>query len=161
YFVTISLRGRYVVGVARTRDDDPGNLRRWLNLRPLWNTDSLHTRAGVLESPHAFADPGGRWWLFYTGYNSRPGRDSAFVSFETDNAALISPADPDTTKWSGPDTLYKFLGGDQTLQFWHGSEYLKFSSRYEYLMAFDDDQHAIDISEVSWHGPHSFVLTDS
>jgi hypothetical protein len=94
----------------------------------------------------------------YTGFNAGATQDSAFVSFETDD---VSPADLDTTRWSAPDTLYKFLGGDQTLQFWHASEYFRPSPSYEYLMAFDDNQHAIDIAQISWHGPHTFVLTDS
>ncbi len=159
YFVTkTQARGRYVVGVARTDPGDPGNLRVWTDPQPLWNTDLVHSGAESIESPHAFKDPGSRWWLFYTGYNSAPGQDSAFVSFETDD---VSPADLDTTRWSAPDTLYKFLGGDQTLQFWHASEYYGWAPGYEYLMAFNDSEHSVDISQISWHGPHTFVLTDS
>ena len=52
YFVTVSKdRRRYVVGVARTDPSDPSNLRAWQDLRPLWNTDSLHSGAKVIESP--------------------------------------------------------------------------------------------------------------
>jgi len=28
-------------------------------------------------------------------------------------------------------------------------------------MAFNDSEHSVSIAQVSWHGPHSFVLTDS
>lgn len=148
-------RQRMVVGVARS----DSTLRHWYDVRPLWNTDAAHTLASIVESPHAFVDPGGRWWLYYTGWNPGSPNDSAFVCFETNN---VSPIDADTTRWSAPpDTLYHFLGGDQTLQFWHGSEYLKWAAGYEYLFAYDDNQHSVDISEISWHGPHTFVLNDS
>jgi hypothetical protein len=53
------------------------------------------------------------------------------------------------------------LGGDQTLQFWHGSEYLNWAPGYEYLGAYDDNQHAVDISEISWRSSHTYVLNDS
>jgi hypothetical protein len=152
---------RMAVGVARTRWP-VADFHNWYNVGPLWNTDAVHTRASIVESPHAFADPGGRWWLYYTGWNPGSPNDSAFVCFETNN---VSPIDADTTTWSTssapPDTLYRFLGGDQTLQFWHGSEYLKWAPGYEYLFAYDDNQHSVDISEISWHGPHVFALNDS
>jgi hypothetical protein len=151
---------RMVVGVARTHGPS-ADLRSWYDVGPLWNTDALRSGAAVIESPHAFPDPGGRWALFYTGYNFGAPNDSAFVSIETDNATPSSPIDPDTTKWSAPDTLYKSLGGDQTLQFWHASEYLNWAPGYEYLAAYDDDQHAVDISEISWRSAHTFVLNDS
>lgn len=157
YFVTrTQARGRYVVGVARTNRDDPANLRDWKDPQPLWNTDLVHTNEAVVESPHAFKDPDDRWWLFYTGYNS--GSDPAFVSFETND---VSPADLDTTRWSAPDTLYAMFGGDQKLQYWHASEYYRWGPGYEYLMAFNDSEHSVDISQISWHDPHTFVLTDS
>ncbi len=148
---------RMVVGVARSY----GDLRVWNDRGPLWNTDATHSGAAVVESPHAFADPGGRWALYYTGYNFGAPNDSAFVSFETNNNTPSSPIDPDTTMWSTPDTLYKALGGDQILQFWHGSEYMNWAPGYEYLGAYDDDQHAVDIAEISWHSNHAFVLNDS
>jgi glycosyl hydrolase family 43/flagellar hook capping protein FlgD len=156
YFSTVSedRRPRYVVGFA-TSD---GDLRVWRNPLPLWNTDFIHSGARIVESPHAFADPGGRWWLPYTGYNLAPTQDSAFVSFQTND---VSPIDRDTTRWSAPDTLYKYLGGDQTLQYWHASEYYRWGPGYEYLLAFNDNQRSIDIAQVSWRGPHTFVLTDS
>lgn len=159
YFVTKTQeRGRFVVGVARTHPFDPDNLRSWYNPQPLWNTDSLHSGAAVIESPHAVKDPGERWWLYYTGYNSGAGQDSAFVTFQTNDE---SPADLDTTRWSAPDTLYKFLGGDQKLQFWHASEYFPWAPGYEYLLAFNDSEHSVSISQISWGSPHTFVLTDS
>jgi len=148
---------RMVAGVARSH----GDLRVWQDLYPLWETDSLHSGAGVVESPHAFPDPGGRWSLYYTGYNFGSPNDSAFVSFEQDVNTHSSPIDADTTQWSVPDTLYKALGGDQTLQFWHASEYLNWAPGYEYLGAYDDDQHSIDIGQMSWHDSHTYVLTDS
>lgn len=157
YFVTKTQeRGRYVVGVARTDRDDPGNLRSWKDPQPLWNTDLVHTNEAVIESPHAFKDPDDRWWLFFTGYNS--GSDPGYVSFETND---VSPADLDTTRWSAPDTLYAMFGGDQKLQFWHASEYYRWAPGYEYLMAFNDSEHSVDVSQISWHDPHTFVLTDS
>jgi hypothetical protein len=159
YFVTkTQARGRYVVGVARTDPLDPANLRSWKFPQPLWNTDSLHSGAAFIESPHAFKDPGDRWWLFYTGYNSGAGQDSAFVTFQTNE---VSPADTTTAAWSSPDTLYKFLSGDQKLQFWHASEYYRWAPGYEYLLAFNDSEHSVSISQVSWRSPHTFVLTDS
>jgi len=115
-----------------------------------------HGDEAVIESPHAFRDPGDRWWLFYTGYNSTS--DPAYVSFETND---FSPADLDTTHWSAPDTLFEYFGGDQTLQYWHASEYYQWAPAYEYLMAFNDSEHSVEISQISWHGPHTFVLTDS
>ena len=157
---------RMVVGVAKST----GDLRQWRDVGPLWNTDSVHTRASIVESPHAFTDAGGRWWLCYTGSNpvdyvavshgdsTTFGRDSAFVCFATNDS---SPAELDTTTWSAPDTLYRFLGGDPTLPFWHGSEYLKWAPGYEYLLAYDDRALAVDISEISWHGSHIFALSDS
>jgi hypothetical protein len=157
YFVTKSqARGRFVVGVARTKVATPGDLHSWENPQPLWNTDFAHTQEAVIESPHAFKDPGNRWWLFYTGYNTIS--DPAYVSFETNN---VSPADLDTTRWSAPDSLFHFLGGDVTLEYWHGSEYYKLAPGYEYLMGYNDGQHSVDVSQVSWHGPHTFVLNDS
>lgn len=157
YFVTKSQeRGRYVVGVARTNALDPANLRDWKDPQPLWNTDSLHTNEAVIESPHAFKDPDDRWWLFFTGYNS--GSDPGYVSFETND---VSPADLDTTRWSAPDTLFAMFGGDQKLQYWHASEYYRWAPGYEYLMAFNDAEHSVDVSQISWHNPHTFVLTDS
>ncbi|HET7226069.1 MAG TPA: hypothetical protein VFK69_10195, partial [Candidatus Eisenbacteria bacterium] len=158
YFVAgTHARQRMVVGVARSY----GDFRSWRDLYPLWNTDAVHSGAAVIESPHAFADPSGRWALYYTGYNVGAPNDSAFVTFQTDANTPSSPIDPDTTYWSVPDTLYKALGGDQTLQFWHGSEYLNWAPAYEYLAAYDDNQHAVDISEISWRGGHTYVLTDS
>jgi len=157
YFVTKSQeRGRYVVGVARTNPLNPADLRDWQDPQPLWNTDSLHTNEAVIESPHAFMDPDSLWWLFFTGYNSSS--DPAYVSFETND---VSPADLDTTRWSAPDTLYSLLGGDTTLEYWHASEYYRWATGYEYLMAFNDNQHSVDISQISWRDPHTFVLTDS
>jgi hypothetical protein len=150
-------RPRMAVGVARSY----GDLRVWHDRGALWNTDAVHSGAAVIESPHAFVDPGGRWSLYFTGYNFGAPNDSAFVSFEADNNTPSSPIDPDTTKWSAPDTLYKALGGDQTLQFWHGSEYLNWAPGYEYLGAYDDNQHAVDISEISWRSSHTYVLNDS
>jgi len=159
YFVTkTQARGRYVVGVARTDPGDPGNLRVWTDPQPLWSTDSLSSRAAFIESPHAFQDPGDRWWLFYTGYNAGPGQDNAFVTFQTND---VSPAGLDTAFWSPPDTLYRYHGGDEKLQFWHASEYYGWTSGHEYLMAFNDSEHSVDISQVSWHDPHAFVLRDS
>jgi hypothetical protein len=148
---------RMVVGVARSY----GDLRVWRDVGPLWNTDLVHSGAAVVESPHAFADPGGRWALYYTGYNLGAPNDSAFVTLQADIATPSSPIDADTTHWSTPDTLYKALGGDQILQFWHGSEYLNWAPGYEYLAAYDDDQHAVDISEISWRTSHTYVLNDS
>jgi hypothetical protein len=148
---------RMVVGVARS----DGDLRLWKDRGALWNTDLVHSGASVIESPHAFEDPGGRWALYYTGYNFGAPNDSAFVTLQTDNVTLSSPIDPDTTHWSAPDTLYRELGGDQTLQFWHGSEYLSWAPHYEYLAAYDDNQHAVDISEISWRTSHTYVLNDS
>ena len=157
YFVTkTQARGRYVVGVARTTDGAPGDLRLWTNPQPLWNTDLVHTGEAVIESPHAFKDPGGRWWLFYTGYNSTS--DPAYVDFETND---YGPADLDSTRWSAPDTLYEYLGGDQKVQYWHASEYYRWAPGYQYLMGFNDSEHSVSVSQVSWHGQHSFVLTDS
>ena len=150
---------RMVVGVARTRGP-VADFHDWYDVGPLWNTDALHSGASIVESPHAFVDQGNRWWLYYTGWNPGQYNDSAFVCFETDNASTSSPIDADTTMWSAPDTLYKFIGGDQSLQFWHGSEHIGFPG-YEYLLAYDDNQHAVDISEISWHGPHTFALNDS
>jgi hypothetical protein len=159
YFVTkTQARKRLVVGLARTNRLDPSNLRDWKDPQPLWSTDSLTSGAAFIESPHAFQDPGDRWWLFYTGYNTGTGKDSAFVTYQTND---VSPADLDTTRWSAPDTLYRSLGGDQKLQFWHASEYLGWAPGYEYLLAFNDSEHSVSISQVSWHGPHTFVLTDS
>lgn len=162
YFVTkTQVRGRYVVGVARTDPLDPTNLRSWKYPQPLWNTDSLSSGAAYIESPHALKDPGNRWWLYYTGYNLVPdttGLDSAFVTFQTND---VSPADLDSTRWSPPDTLYRFLGGDQKLQFWHASEYLSWAPGYEYLLAFNDSEHSVSISQMTWRSPHAFVLTDS
>jgi hypothetical protein len=158
YFVTKSqTRGRYVVGVARTAEEDPGNLRSWTDPVALWNTDSLTSGAAYIESPHVFRDPGDRWWLLYTGYNAGVGRDSGFVSCQTND---VGPADTDTTRWSSPDSLYRLLD-DETLKFWHASEYYGWAPGYEYLMAFNDNQHSIDVAQISWRGPHSFVLTDS
>jgi len=151
---------RMVVGVARTAGA-VADFRKWYDVGALWNTDSVNTGAAFVESPHAFIDPGGRWSLYYTGYNLGSPNDSAFVSFESNNAAPSSPIDPDTTRWSAPDTVYKALGGDQTLQFWHGSEYLNWGPGYEYLGAYDDNQHAVDISQISWRSSHTFVLNDS
>ncbi|HET7251492.1 MAG TPA: hypothetical protein VFI79_16695, partial [Gemmatimonadales bacterium] len=160
---------RMVVGVARSY----GDLRLWSDRGALWNTDSLYSGAAFIESPHALKDPSGRWSLYYTGYNpvdraaiaqgdsTTFGRDSAFVTLQADLNSPSSPIDPDTTQWSAPDTLYRALGGDQTLQFWHGSEYLNWAPGYEYLAAYDDNQHAVDISEISWRGSHTYVLTDS
>lgn len=157
YFVTKTQdRGRYIVGVARTNVLDPANLRDWKDPQPLWNTDLVHTNEAVIESPHAFRDPDDRWWLFFTGYNS--GSDPGYVSFETND---VSPADLDTTRWSAPDTLFAMFGGDQKLQFWHASEYYRWAPGYEYLMAFNDSEHSVDVSQISWHDPHTFVLTDS
>ena len=159
YFITrTQARGRLVVGVARTDPADSTNLRLWRDPQPFWNTDSLRSGAAFVESPHTFKDPGNRWWLFYSGYNSGTGKDSAFVAFQTSDG---SPADTTASNWSSPDTLYKFLGGDQKLQFWHASEYYRWASGYEYLMAFNDSEHSVDISQISWRPPHSFVLTDS
>ncbi|HUL98459.1 MAG TPA: hypothetical protein VLU24_03290, partial [Mycobacterium sp.] len=147
---------RMVVGVAKTYGPVV-DFRKWYDVGPLWRTDSLHTGAAVVESPHAFVDPGGRWSLYYTGYNSL--NDSALVSFETND---VSPIDADTTRWSAPpDTLYKVLGGDPFVQWWHGSEYLHWAPGYEYMAAYDDEQHAVDIAQVSWRGAHTFVLYDS
>ena len=157
YFVTkTQARGRYVVGVARTDPLNPANLRSWKFPQPLWNTDLVHTNEAVIESPHAFRDPDNRWWLFFTGYNTLS--DPAYVSFETND---FSPADLDTTRWSTPDTLFALFGGDQKLQFWHASEYYDWAPGYEYLMAYNDSEHSVSISQISWHGPHTFVLTDS
>lgn len=159
YFVTKAQEsGRFVVGVARTDANDPTNLRNWKNPQPLWNTDSLSSGAAFVESPHAFKDPDDRWWLYYSGYNIGAGQDSAFVAFQTNDS---SPADLEASHWSAPDTLYRFLGGDQKLQFWHASEYYGWAPGYEYLMAFNDSEHSVSISQISWHGPHTFVLTDS
>ncbi len=157
YFVAGSRdrKPRTVVGVARTRGP-VADFHDWYNVGPLWNTDLVHTGQAVIESPHAVRDPGGRWWLYYTGYNT--GADPAYVSFETND---FSPIDADTTRWSAPDTLFEFLGGDQTLQSWHGSEYLKWAPGYEYLFAYNDNQLAVVVSEMSWHGPHTFALNDS
>lgn len=148
---------RMVVGVARSY----GDLRVWNDRGPLWNTDLAHSGAAVIESPHAFVDPGGRWALYYTGYFFGAPNDSAFVTLQTDNATPSSPIDADTTHWSAPDTLYRALGGDQILQFWHASEYLNWAPGYEYIAAYDDDQHAVDISEISWRSSHTYVLNDS
>jgi hypothetical protein len=159
YFVTRTKdRKRLVVGVASTRDTTPGDLRSWTNPLPFWSTDSLRSGAAFIESPHAFKDPGNRWWLYYTGYNVGVGQDNAFVTFQTSD---VGPADTTMSYWSAPDTLFKFLGGDQKLQFWHASEYYQWASGYEYLMAFNDSEHSVDISQISWRGPHTFVLTDS
>ena len=159
YFVTkTQARRRLVAGVARTDPFDPANLRLWKFPQPLWNTDSLTSGAAFIESPHAFQDPDDRWWLFYSGFNTGSGKDSAFVTYQTND---VSPADLDTTRWSAPDTLYRALGGDQKLQFWHAPEYLGWNADYEYLLAFNDSEHSVSISQVSWHGPHTFVLTDS
>lgn len=157
YFVTkTQARRRFVVGVASTGADDPGNLRVWTDPQPLWNTDSVHTGQSFIESPHAFRDPDNRWWLYYTGFNT--GSDPAYVNFQTND---VSPADLDTTRWSAPDTLFAHLGGDQKVQFWHASEYYQWAPGYEYLMAFNDSEHSVDISQITWRGAHSFVLTDS
>ena len=134
------------------------NLNDWF---PTENTDAVHSGASQVESPHAFKDPGGLWSLYYTGYNFGAPNDSAFVTLQSDNVTLSSPIDADTTHWSAPDTLYRSLGGDQTLQFWHGSEYLNWAPGYEYLGAYDDNQHAVDISEISWRSSHTYVLNDS
>jgi hypothetical protein len=163
---------RMVVGLARTIGPI-ADFRRWYDVGPFWSTDSVNSRAAEVESPHAFRDPSGRWSLYYTGYNpvdydaiargdsTTFGRDSAFVSVETNATAASYPADIDSTRWSAPDTLYKALGGDQTLQFWHGTEYLNWAPGYEYLGAYDDNQHAVDISEISWRSSHTYVLSDS
>jgi hypothetical protein len=151
---------RMVVGVART-SGPVADFRRWNDVGPLLNTDAVHSGASQVESPHAFKDPGGLWSLYYTGYNFGAPNDSAFVTLQSDNVTLSSPIDADTTHWSAPDTLYRSLGGDQTLQFWHGSEYLNWAPGYEYLGAYDDNQHAVDISEISWRSSHTYVLNDS
>jgi hypothetical protein len=149
-----------VVGVARTIGP-VADFRRWYDVGPFWSTDSIKSGAAQVESPHAFKDPSGRWFLYYTGYNFGAPNDSAFVSVQANTAATSYPADTTSNNWSAPDTLYKALGGDQSLQFWHGSEYLNWAPGYEYLGAYDDDQHAIDIAQVSWRSAHTYVLTDS
>ncbi len=141
-----------VVGVARCSD---GNLRHWRDERPLWNTDAVHTGATAVESPHVFQDHGDSWCLYYTG--ARGYGDSSYVCFETSTAGPIA----DTTYWGTPDTLYRFIGGDDTIQRWHASEYLKLRNGYEYLAAFDDEQVAVSVAQISWHGPHVFALNDS
>jgi hypothetical protein len=146
---------RMVVGVARTHGPN-ADFRSWDDVGPLWNTDLVHTGANVVESPHAFLDHAGRWWLYYTGALNYG--DSALVCFETND---VNPVDPDTTRWSTPDSLFRFIGGDQTVEQWHASEYLRVASPYEYLAAYDDIEYSVSLAEMSWHGPHIFALNDS
>jgi hypothetical protein len=150
---------RLVVGAARTRTRGSvvDDFHYWDDVGALWNTDQVHTGGPIVESPHVFADPGGRWCLYFTSALSYA--DSAFVCFETND---VSPVDADTTRWSTPpDTLYKFLGGDALVRNWIASEYLKWAPGYEYLLAMDDHQYAVDLTRVFWHGLHVFALDDS
>ena len=151
-------RHRMVVGVARSG----GDLRRWVSMdQPLWNTDAAHTFANVVESPHAFRDPGGRWTLQFSAYNGPS--DGDLVAREQND---FKPYNPDTTSWFSTngalraDSLFHVLA-DSTLLFWHASEYIKWAADHEYMLAFNDNQRSVDISQVVWHGLHAFQLNDS
>jgi hypothetical protein len=153
FFNTVdNQRRRYLIGFAKS----DGDLRHWRSSQRLLNTDYVHTGANVVESPHAWKDNAGRWNLFYTATVNYGSSD--YVCFQTND---ISPCNTDTTTWSASDSLYKAVGNDDDLMYWHASEYLKTGPGYEYLAAFDDDQHAVSIAQISWRGAHSFVLYDS
>ena len=140
YFVAVgdTIQPHMAVGVARS----PGNLYNWTaDAEALWNTDWRYTGSSLVESPHVFPDNFGWWWLFY----SIDPLTTGFVCFQTNDS---SPVDPVPTNWSSQQLLYQYLGNDQTVYYWHGSEARRFNDKAQYLCAWDDDQHSIDISRV-------------
>jgi hypothetical protein len=155
YYTTIddSTR-RYVVGVARSVG---GNLRLWEDVTKLRCTDSLYSSINVVESPHVWADPAGRWNLYYTGGVGFA--DSAWVFYQTTDSY---PYDPDPAAWSaysrGQDTLWVVQNRAETLKDWHASEYLWCGQGYEYLAAWDDRQQGISLSQIYWYDQHNYEL---
>ncbi len=139
YFVTVdSLRyPRMAVGVATSSD-----LATWTVLRRPFEMTERPTPLGsgkTVESPHVFRR-NGQWWMLYTADS-----DQVFMQ----SFASSTPADSDTTRWSGPVWLRSVTEGRPAqLQYWHATEHLG-SGANDYLAAFNDNAISIEFMGVS------------
>lgn len=148
------------VGLARNR---PGTMERWLDLGRYEATDWLHNGYfAQVESPTVIPDSGyvppyappdnppTGWRLAYTWGGNQP----------TDGTQRVLRAEPDSTvsitrasAWGATQTLYGYLGNDETVRGWNGLEHLK-AGNVDYIAGYNAYLFdGIQIARLYWNGP--------
>ena len=129
-----------LVGVARSPN---GDLREWVDEKPLWITHRSFTFNPSTESPHLFRH-GARWFMFIT-----TGAGQA-LTFYTTNNPVGEPAE-----WTYRGRLRTMIGGDT--QLWIASETLVDGEND--LFAFVNFNR-IDIKRIVWGTGDNFTLAE-
>jgi len=134
-----AVQDQMVAAVASSQD-----LTHWIDEKPMWNTDWMHSFSHKIESPCVF-EHNGIWYMFYTTDSGHP------INFETS-------ADPmaDSTGWSNQIHLSTEVQNMYT-DSWYGPEYFGLDT-HDYFCAVNGI--GIEFHEMVWTTPPHFVLTE-
>ena len=144
---------RLVVGVARNR---PGTLAEWRDLGSYRITDFVHTDSITrVESPLVARDSSGTgaWRIYFTNgdYQDPLGHDSAVFATQSPEHSV---ADTTIEHWPELDSLYVYLGSNESVAAWAAMEHLQFGNAHLFA-AYNGD--GIGITRTYWDG-NNFVI---
>jgi hypothetical protein len=145
--------GYNVVGVARNR---PGTLAEWRDLGSYGATDYVHTDSiARVESPLVARDSSGTgtWRIYFTngGYQDPLGHDSAIFATQAPGHVV---ADTTSDYWPELDSLYIYLGSNESVAAWAAMEHLQIGNAHLFA-AYNGD--GIGITRAYWDG-NNFVI---
>lgn len=148
------------VGLARNR---AGTLERWLDLGRYVASDWAHNgHIDQVESPHVIPDSGyvppysppanrpSGWRLAYTWGGTRPDDQTLHVLSTLPDSSVATTR---SSAWGTTQTLFNYLGADNTVRGWDGSEHLK-AGNVDYIAGYNAYLFdGIQISRLYWNGP--------
>jgi hypothetical protein len=134
--------GQMLIAVARST----GDLSKWTDVKPLWNTGQYRTFSPLIESPELL-EHNGLWFLFYTTNSGHA------LSYQTSSDPLA-----DSTGWSPQLRLYQELP-ELSTDAWFGIEFLR-DQGHDYLLAANGALRCIEIHEVVWDDAQHFHLSE-
>lgn len=142
---------RMVVGVARNR---AGTLERWIDLGSYRATDYGHTLVTRAESPLVARDSSGTgaWRVYFANGDYDPlGHFSTIFATQSPG---YSVTDTTVGRWPELDSLYVYLGNNESVVGWQACEHLQIGNVHLFA-AYNGD--GIGITRTYWNG-NNFVI---